>query len=133
MKKKMYCLLAIGCLCITAFAWTQSSNTSVAADLRPLQIAMQERAGWLKAMNANLTEMKFEEVQTDAVALATQAETMAGALANPLAKELTLKVSNLAKEVADAAVMQDGEIVTMKLADIKATCGECHEKIRDKK
>jgi cytochrome c556 len=34
---------------------------------------------------------------------------------------------------ADAAGKKDGGAVKMKLAEVKATCDECHAKIRDKK
>ncbi len=84
-------------------------------------------------MNANLAEMKYEEVAKDADALSSQTAGIAEKLGNPLAKELTMRVSTLASEVRNAAVKQGGDTVKMKLAEIKATCGECHAKIRDKK
>jgi len=133
MKKKMYSLLATGFLCLTTFGLANGSQPTAGTELRPTQKAMQARAGWMKAMNANLTGMKYDEVGKDAVALASQTDAAAGKLANPLAKELTLKVSTLATAVADAAGKKDGETVKVKLAEIKATCGECHAKIRDKK
>ena len=43
------------------------------------------------------------------------------------------KVSSLASATGEAAGKKDGETVKIKLAEIKATCGECHAKIRDKK
>lgn len=133
MKKMMYAMLAIGLLCCTTSSWAQNSPTPTASELRPSQVLMQTRASWMKAMNANLAAMKYEEVGKDAAALAAQTGSVAEKLSNPLAKELTLKVSGLAAATADAAGKQDGETVKMKLAEIKATCGECHAKIRDKK
>jgi predicted secreted protein len=133
MKKMMYAMLAIGLLWSATSAWTQNSPTPAATELRPSQVLMQARAGWVKAMNANLAAMKYEEIGKDAAALAAQTGSVAEKLSNPLAKELTLKVSSLATATADAAGKKDGETVKMKLAEIKATCGECHAKIRDKK
>lgn len=134
MKKMMYSTLATGLLCITTFASAQSSQPAAATtELRPTQIIMQARAGWMKAMNANLTAMKYEDVSKDAAALASQTGAAAQKLSNPLAKELTMKISTLAAATVDAAGKKDGETVKIKLAEIKATCGECHAKIRDKK
>jgi cytochrome c556 len=50
-----------------------------------------------------------------------------------LAKELTLKVSGLAKATAEAAGKQDEAVVKAKLVETRATCAECHAKLRDKK
>jgi hypothetical protein len=44
-----------------------------------------------------------------------------------------MKISTLATAMADAAGKKDGETAKLKLAEIKATCGECHAKIHDKK
>jgi len=126
-------LLATSLFCITTGALAESRQVAASTELRPYQKAMQTRAGWVKDMNANLAVVKYGEVAKDAKALAAQTLSMGKALPNPLAKELTLKVSSLATSVADAAGKKDGEIVKMKLDEIKATCDECHAKIRDKK
>ena len=133
MKKMMYSLLAIGLLCVIGFAGTERSQAAAETVLRPTQKAMQARAGWLKAMTENLDAMKFKEVKKDAKALASQTAAAGKKLPDPLAKELTLKVSTLATAVADAAGKKDGTTAKTKLAEVKATCGECHAKIRDKK
>jgi hypothetical protein len=133
MKKMMYSLLAAGLLCVIGFAGAGRSQAATETELRPTQKAMQARAGWLKTMGANLDEMKYEEVGKDAAALASQTAAAGEKLPDPLAKELTMKVSTLATAVATAAGKKDGETAKIKLAEIKATCGECHAKIRDKK
>lgn len=102
-------------------------------ELRPLQKIMQARAAWVKAMNENLTAKKFDAVARDAEALSAQAKKVGDSAPNPLAKELHLKVSALAKATAEAAAKQNSETVKTKLGEIKATCAECHAKIRDKK
>ena len=132
MKKMMYSLLAIGLLC-AASAWAQGGQPAAETELRPSQKAMQARAGWMKAMNESLATMKYAEVGKDAAALASQTDAAGRKMPNPLAKELTLKISTLAMAVSDAAGKQDGETVKVKLGEIKATCGECHAKLRDNK
>lgn len=133
MKKVMYSLLTAGLLCVIGYAGTPKSLTAAETELRPAQKAMQARAGWLKSMGANLDAMKYEEVGKDAAALAAQTDAAGQKLPDPLAKELTMKISTLATAVAESAGKKDGETAKMKLAEIKATCGECHLKIRDKK
>jgi len=133
MKKSLYMLLATSLFCITTGALADNTQPTVITELRPTQKAMQARAGWVKDMNINLTAMKYAEVATAATALAAQTDSIGKTLPNPLAKELTLKVSTAATAVADAAGKKDGATVKIKLAEIKATCEECHAKIRDKK
>ncbi len=102
-------------------------------ELRPSQKLMKARAGWLNAMNENLAGMKYAEVKADALALSAQAKTVAEKQEAPLAKELTLKVATLAGAAAAAADAKDAAKTGAALVDIKATCSECHAKIRDKK
>jgi hypothetical protein len=134
MKKTMYSLLAVSLFCISTYALADNSQQSAAGmELRPAQKAMQARSGWIKAMSTNLDEKKFEEVGKDAASLAAQTSAAGEKMDNPLAKELTLKLSSQAKAIVDAAAKKDSASITMKIAEIKATCGECHTKIRDKK
>lgn len=133
MKKTVYSLLAIGVFCVVGFAGVQCSQATSETELRPLQKAMQARAGWVKAMTANLDTMKYAEVKKDATDLASQANSMGEKNPNPLAKELTMKLSTQATALADTAGKKDGATAKTKLAEVKATCGECHAKIRDKK
>ena len=122
-------LLSIAMLAITAIA---CAETPAVSELRPTQKIMQARAGWVKAMNENLAAKKFADVAKDAGALSAQTGKVAENLQGER-KDLTLKVSQLAKATADAAVKEDAESVKAKLGEIKATCGECHAKYRDKK
>ena len=133
MKKTVYSLLAISLLCVVGFAGVQHTQAASETELRPSQKAMQARAAWVKAITANLDTMKYDEVKKDATDLAAQASTMAEKNPNPLAKELTLKLSTQATALADAAGKKDGGTAKSKLAQVNATCGECHAKIRDKK
>lgn len=102
-------------------------------ELRPTQILMQARAAWMKAMNGNLGANKFDAIVKDADGLFAQTKKVGEGHPNPLAKELTLAVSSLAKEASAAAAKKDGDTVKAKLGAIKDKCGECHARIRDKK
>jgi hypothetical protein len=133
MRKAIYPLLMAGLLCGLCIIEAQKSHAAGEPELRPSQIAMQARSGWIKSMGTNLEAMKYEDVGKDAAALAAQTEAAGQKLADPVAKELTMKLSSLASAVADAAGKKDAGTAKMKLAEIKATCGECHAKIRDKK
>lgn len=123
----------IALLLVVVAASVVYASESAKPELRPAQKAMQARAGWMKAMGENLAAKKFVDVAKDAEALASQTKKIGESHPNPLAKELTLKVSGLAKAVAESAGKQDEAGVKAKLGEIKATCGECHAKIRDKK
>lgn len=130
-------LIALLCLSLFAFAGLAVADSHMKPEakpeLRPLQKIMQARAAWMKAMNENLAAKKFEATAKDAEALSAQAATVGEKAPNPLAKELHLKVSGLAKAAAGAAAKKDEAAVKTKLGEIKATCAECHAKIRDKK
>lgn len=108
-------------------------KTEESKELRPLQKIMRARAGWMKAMNENLVTRKLADVSKDAEELSAQAKKVGEGAANPLAKELHLAVSSLAKETSVAALNNDEAAVKVKLAEVKAKCAECHAKIRDKK
>jgi len=97
MTKKLSFLLGIGFLSVTTLVWAQSDQTTPQPELRSSQVAMQARAGWMKSMNENLATMKYDAVGKDAAALSAQTSTVAEKQSNPLAKELTMKVSTLAK------------------------------------
>ena len=120
--KKFVLLLSLATVGLTTLATAQS-------ELRPIQKAMQARAAWMKAMNQNLAASQLAEVGKDATELAAQAAKAAG-VAEGERKILTQKVSDLAKEAAEAAEKGDAAIVKAKLGDIKATCADCHDKFR---
>lgn len=127
---KTVALLVAAILSIASIAF---SETAATPELRPLQKIMRARAAWMTAMNENLAAKKLDAVAKDADSLATQAKKVGEGATNPLAKELHLAVSSLAGEASAAATNGDVEAVKAKLAEIKAKCGECHTKIRDKK
>jgi len=124
--KKMIALLFI-------FVFAAAVLAFAAEELRPAQKAMQARSAWLAAMNKNLAAKDYAAVSKDAKALSDQTQKAGEGLTNPLAKELTLGISSLAKEASVAANRKDGKTVRVKLDGIKGKCGECHVKIRDKK
>src|SRR5665647_158720 len=115
MKKSLYMLLATSLFCITTGALAESGQPTITTELRPMQKIMQTRVGWMKDMQTNLTAMKYAEVGKDATALATQTDLIGKTLTNPLAKNLTLKISSSATAVANAAGKQDGNTIKMKL------------------
>ena len=133
MKKMVYFLLAIGLLCVIGSVEVQRGQADSETELRPAQKAMRARAGWVKAITANLDTMKYAEVKRDAMDIASQASTMGEESPNPLAKELSMKLSTQAKAIADAADKKDGATAKIRLVEVNATCGECHARIRDKK
>lgn len=133
MKKTLHMLLVTSLFCITTAALADNSQPLAGTELRPMQKTMQARAGWMKDMNANLASMKYEEVAKDATALATQTDSVGKTLTNPLAKDLTMKITAYSMAVVDAAGKKDGATAKLRLAEVKATCDECHAKIRDKK
>ena len=122
MRKSLYMLLATSLFCITTGALAESGQPTITTELRPMQKIMQTRAGWMQDIQTNLTAMKYAEVGKDATSLATQTDL--------IGKTLT---SSAATAVANAAGKEDGKTIKMKLTDIKASCDECHAKIRDKK
>ena len=128
--KKMMALLSVLIFAVAAFAFAASDAKP---ELRPSQKAMQARAAWMKGMVENLGANNFEGIAKDAGELASQTTKAAPGIANPLGKEITLAVASLAGGISTAAAKKDSDIIKAKLGDIKAKCGECHTKIRDKK
>lgn len=128
--KKSIALLTIAIFAASVFAYAAGETKP---ELRPTQKLMQARAAWMKAMNENLGAKKFEAIAKDADDLAAQTKKVGEGLPNPLAKELTLAVSTLAKEASAAAAKKDGNAIKAKLGAIKGKCSDCHVKIRDKK
>jgi len=120
--KKSVLFLSLATVGIATLATAQS-------ELRPLQKAMQARAAWMKAMNQNLAASHLAEVGKAAAELSTQTAKVAGG-AEGERKLLTQKISDLAKEISEAADKGDEAIVKAKLGDIKATCTDCHDKFR---
>lgn len=132
--KKTVLLQITALLAVASFALAASHSTPEAKpELRPTQKIMQARAAWMKSMNENLSANKLADVSKDAAALSAQAKQVGESATNPLAKELHLAVSGLAKATSEAAAKNDGAVVKTKLAEIQAKCAECHAKIRDKK
>lgn len=128
-------MIAVSLLATTVFAFADHHKGAEAPkkELRPLQVLMQARAAWMKAMGENLAAKKFEAIAKDADGLAAQTKKVGEGASNPIAKEINLKISGLAKEVSAAAAKQDGTTIKAKLGEIKANCSECHAKVRDKK
>ena len=128
--KKIIVLLSIAIFAITIFAFAAEDTKP---ELRPARKVMQARVAWLAAINKNLGAKNFEAVAKDANELSAQTQKVGENIPNPLGKEITLAISTLAKDVSAAAAKKNGDVVKVKLGEIKAKCGECHVKIRDKK
>jgi cytochrome c556 len=128
--KKIIVLLSIAIFAITIFAFAAEDTKP---ELRPARKVMQARVAWLAAINKNLGAKNFEAVAKDANELSAQTKRVGENLTNPLGKELDLAISLLAKDVSAAAAKKNSDVVKVKLGEIKAKCGECHAKIRDKK
>jgi hypothetical protein len=128
--RKVIILLSVIIFAAAVFAFA-AENPKL--ELRPSQKLMQARLAWMTAMQKNLGDKQFESIAKDADASAAQTKNVGDSLPNPLAKELTLAVSSLAKEVSAAAIKKDGDTVKAKLGEIMGKCTECHAKIRDEK
>jgi len=128
--KKITALLSVAIFAAAFFAFAAEDTKP---ELRPAQKVMQARVVWLAAINKNLSAKNFEAVAKDANELSVQTKRVGENLTNPLGKELDLAISLLAKDVSAAAAKKNGDVVKVKLGEIKAKCGECHAKIRDKK
>jgi cytochrome c556 len=128
--KKIIALLSVAIFVTAVFAFAADDAKP---ELRPAQKLMQARAAWLTAINENLVANKFEAISKDADELAAQTNKVGENIPNPIGKELTLAISSLASEISVAAAGNNGEIVKVKLGEIKSKCGECHAKIRAKK
>ena len=129
--KKMMILLAV--FAGVGAVFSMDTAYSSEPELRPAQKLMQARKAWRDNMDKNLAAGKLADVARDAEALAAQTRMVGEGLTNPLAKELTLRLTKLSEEIVAAAAKQDGETVKAKIGEIKGTCSECHKKIRDKK
>jgi cytochrome c556 len=128
--KKIIVLLTVSVFAIAVFAFAAEDTNPGHQSTHKL---MEARQAWLTTMSKNLDAKKFEAVAKDADALAAQSQQVGENHPNPLGKEITLAISTLAKDLSAAAASQNGETVKVKLGEIKARCGECHAKFRDKK
>jgi cytochrome c556 len=128
--KKIMVFLSVAIFLITVLAFAAEDKKP---ELRPAQKVMQARVAWLTAINKNLGAGNFPAVVKDADELAAQTKKIGDGFANPLAKDITLAISMLAKDASAAAAKKDADTVKVKMGAIKAKCDECHVKIRDKK
>lgn len=127
--KKFIVLLCIAIFISPVLAYAADDKKP---ELRPAQKIMQARAVSLTAMNKNLEAKNFKAIMKDADKMAAEASKTAKKLNNPLAKQITMDSAALAKDTSKAAAKGDAQTVKTKLGEIKAKCGECHIKIRDK-
>jgi len=128
--KKFIVFFSIAIFISVALAYAAEDKKQ---ELSPAQKIMQARVVWLTAMNKNLEAKNFKAIMKDADEMAAEGITTAGKLDNPLAKQITMDAAALAKDVSKAAAKGDADTIKTKLGEIKAKCGECHVKIRDKK
>ena len=131
--KKIVVLSAIYIFALAVFTVAAKDAEKHSHDSNAIHKLMHARQAWLVAMTRNLDAKKFDAVAKDADALSEQTRDVGEKHPNPLGKEITLAISTLAKDIAMAAASQNSEAVKGKLGEIKAKCGECHAKFRDKK
>ena len=119
-------------LVVIAFMFSCSSPApaKVEEELRPSQIAMRDRAGWMKSMNSSFQAGDYGAVAEVAQKMSDQTRNIALNLQNQEAKLLTLKIGIYADEIVYEAGMENEEIVKARLASIGAVCSECHQKFR---
>ena len=128
--KKIIVFLSVSIFAIAVLAFADETGKK---ELSPAQKLMQERAAQLTAMNKALGAGDFKAVAKNADELAAESKMTGEKLPSPLAKDITLAMSALAKDASAEAAKDDVAGVKTKLEGIKGKCGECHVKIRDKK
>ena len=133
MKKIILLLSAVIFVIAVLACAAEVAKEAAKTELRPAQKLMQARAMLLTTLNKNLGAGNFEAVGKNAADLAAETKKTGEKLTNPLAKDITLAISMLAKDTSSAADKKFAGIVKVKLGAIKAKCDECHVKIRDKK
>jgi len=131
MKNVLCSLLVIGLLSAAGFTGAKWSQAAEEMESLPIQQVMLERAGWLAAITENMATTNYDEVKRDAAALASQARAQGEKINDSLFKELTMKLATKAAALADAAGTQDAATARTQLAEVRATCGECHAKFNN--
>ena len=127
--KKIIVFLSVAIFAIVALAFAAET---VKKELNPAQKIMQARAAQLTVMYKALGAGDFKAVAKNADELAAESKMTGEKLPSPLAKDITLAMSALAKDASAEAAKDDVAGVKTKLEGIKGKCGECHVKIRDK-
>ena len=125
--KRTLSSLIIGMLAVGMVFMQGYQINAFAQDINAL---MKARSGWMRTINMNLKANRLDKVVEDANALAAQTATVGAGLTNPVAKEITLRISSLAKVIAEAAGNGNADAISTNLSSIKAACGECHAKFR---
>ena len=128
--KKIIVFLSVAIFAIAVLAFAAETAKK---ELSPAQKLMQARAAQLTAMNKALGAGDFKTVAKNADELAAESKMNGDKLPSPLAKDITLAMSVLAKDASAEAAKGDAAGVKTRLEGIKGKCGECHVKIRDKK
>ena len=115
-----------------AFA-DSTTKTEAKGELRPTQKIMQARNAWMKSMNDNYNSGNIGAITQDAQALGAQTKQVAQKLTNAEAKEYTLAISALTKDLVANIAKKDNAATLVSLREIKNKCGSCHLVFRDKK
>ncbi len=121
-------LTAVG----VAFA-APAQKTDTKTELRPTQKIMQARNAWMKSMNENFNAGNLAAIRKDAEALGTQTRKVAEKLTDPAAKEYSLAIAALTKDVIANSAKKDSAATLTSLRELKNKCGSCHIVFRDKK
>jgi cytochrome c556 len=127
--KKQVSLIAAILLVASAAAFAAEEAKP---DVKPITKVMLARLGWVQSITRNIAYSNYEGVAKDANELAAQTKKVGDAAPAAFNKEKNLAVSELAKNMADAAGRKDGLAVSARLGEILGTCNTCHAKLRDK-
>jgi cytochrome c556 len=129
MKKYFSLLAALALVTVTATAFAADEAKP---EVKPITKIMLARLGWVQSITKNIAYSNYEGIAKDANELAAQTKKVGDAAPAAFNKEKNLAVSELAKNMADAAGRKDGVAVSAKLGEILGTCNSCHAKLRDK-
>jgi cytochrome c556 len=127
--KKQVSLIAAILLVATAAAFAAEEAKP---EPKPITKIMLARLGWVQSITRNIAYSNYEGVAKDANELAAQTKKVGDAAPAAFNKEKNLAVSELAKNMTDAAGRKDGLAVSARLGEILGTCNSCHAKLRDK-
>ncbi len=131
MKRSIIAIAAVISLSGLALAEAPKKAESQ-TELRPSQKIMRARDAWMKSMNDNFNSGNLAAVAKDAKSLGDQTKTVGEKQTDPRAKEHTLAISKLTKDVIASSGKGDAAATLVSLREIKNHCGTCHILFRDK-
>lgn len=128
---KNWCTVTLFVVVVLCSAVVNAAEQS--AEQKPITKVMLARLGWVQSLTKNIAYSNYQDIARDADALSAQTLKAGEAATAPFNKEKNLEISGLAREMAQAAVANDGKAASAKLGSILGACNTCHAKLRDKK